>query len=179
MVTPTQRNVPVGLRGQMRIWIRQRTIRGTDLWPFKVKHWIISDEMLHIRVWLATLLHPAQTQPYMAEKEALIQTAVHSELQHYTKALAFIWPTAHHSPQHHSGSQEVSMFLEAHWLWHWQHQHFILHSQGTQQRRTVMFLLSKQVGCLLAHTTVYPHVFFLTVLMQHTDWTQSKENQMC
>lgn len=72
--------------------------------------------MLHIKVRLATVLYPAQTKPYMAKKKAHIQTAVQSELQHYTKALAFIWPTAHHSLKHHSGSQEVSMFLTAHWL---------------------------------------------------------------
>lgn len=79
-----------------------------------------------------------------------------SDLQHYTKTLAFIWPTAHRSPKHHSGSQEVSVFLAALWLWHWQYQHFVLHSQGTQQMGTVMFLLSKQVRRLLSHRTVCP-----------------------
>lgn len=79
---------------------------------------MISDEMLHIKVCLATESKPAQTKPYMAEKKARIQTAAHSELQHYTKTLAFIWPTAHQSPKHHSGSHEVSIILIAHWLRH-------------------------------------------------------------
>lgn len=89
-----------------------------------------------------------------------------SELQRYTKALAFIRPTAHQSPKHNSGSQEVSMFHAAHWLWHSQQQHFILHSLRTQQRRTVVFSLSKQVCPVLAHRTFNP-LCICRVLMRH------------
>lgn len=133
---------------------------------------MILDEMRHIKVWLATLLYPAQTKPYMAEKKAHIQTVVQSELQHYTKTLAFIWPTAHHSPKHHSGSQEVSVFL----------QHTGCDIDNTSISSCIptelskggqsCFRFSKQVSRL--HTGLFAHA-----LMQHTEWEQSGANQMC
>lgn len=96
------------------------------------------------------------------EEGSHLDCCTQSELLHYTKALAFIWPLAHHSPKKHCfGSQEVSMFLAAHCP-HSLYQNFILQSQGTQERKTDIVSLSQQVSFLLSHRTVRALLYAFT-----------------
>lgn len=129
---------------------------------------------------LTTLLYPAQTKPYMAEKVAHIQTAVcaQSELQHYTTALPFIWPTAHHSPklwfprsQHVSWSTPgLTLTTPAF--------HLGFPKNSAEEDSHVFAWQTSRSSPSTRHclpTLVCIH----RVLMQHTDWAQSKAKQIC
>lgn len=90
-------------------------------------------------------------------------------LQYYTKAPAFVWPTAHLSPKLYSNSQGVSMF--------WQHTGCDIDNASISSwkfsKRTKVFLLfvyslRKQGGCLPINMIVCLQSCACKVSMQHT-----------
>lgn len=75
-----------------------------------------SDEMPHIKVAAWSASRGINTSLHGREESSYSACCSQSQLQCYTKTLAFIWLISHRFEKHCSGSQEVSMFLAAHWL---------------------------------------------------------------
>lgn len=116
-----------------------------------------SDDIHHKEVWLH------KQKPYMAKQATHNQTVVHRAI-----------PTLHRS----SGiylAYSPSLSQTPFWFPRRQLQHFIMHSQGTQQQGTGTFLFSKQASHFLAHSCLPVQVCRVVIKWQ-TPWLKHEAN---
>lgn len=145
-------------------WQTQLSLKGFSTWGWsQMKCWTSE--------CLAEVPDPAQTEPYMDREEGSLSgsSGKQNELEHDTKALAFIWPAAHRSPKLQSNSQGVST----------QTDNGGISSRKLSKMTTVSYSLEKEGSC--QHTIVCLHMVCMWGLnaRRKVNTISSKQAALC